>query len=252
MEHYGSTDARYYDPAYAVLRDPSGDREFYASLARETGGPVLELGCGSGRVLLPIARDGTLCTGLDASEEMLDLLRRKNPPGNLRLVQGRIQDFDLGGGCFKLIFLAFRVFQHFLTVEDQLACLAAVRRHLDPAGLLAFDVFAPRLERVAVSEEPESEDVRFLDDGVEVVRFTSVRRDQARQLMDLTFRFERRRAGLPPKSQTAHARLRYFFRYELEHLLARSGFAHVQFYGGFDRRSYDYVSGETVVIARRD
>ena len=69
---YGSGAARYDDEVYALLRDPSGDIGFYRSLARETGGPVLELGCGSGRVLLPIARGGLACTGIDSSRAMLD------------------------------------------------------------------------------------------------------------------------------------------------------------------------------------
>ena len=99
--------------------------EFYRRLARESGGPVLELGCGTGRVLLPIAADGIACTGLDPSEAMLEELRRKRPPRNLRLVSGRMQDFDLAPERFALVFSAFRAFQHLLSVEDQLACLRA-------------------------------------------------------------------------------------------------------------------------------
>src|SRR5436189_2875890 len=104
---YGSACARHCDFAFGLFRSASGDVEFYRSLAREAGGPVLELGCGTGRVLLPIARDGSACTGLDSSEAMLEELRRKNPPDNLRLVAGRMQSFDLGADRFALIFSAF-------------------------------------------------------------------------------------------------------------------------------------------------
>jgi ubiquinone/menaquinone biosynthesis C-methylase UbiE len=96
---------------------------FHRELAREAGGPVLELGCGTGRVLLPIARDGIACTGLDSSEAMLEEFRRKSPPENLRLVRAPMQGFDLAEERLRLIFSAFRSFQHLLTVEDQLACL---------------------------------------------------------------------------------------------------------------------------------
>jgi ubiquinone/menaquinone biosynthesis C-methylase UbiE len=72
----------------ALIRDRSGDAEFYARLAAQTGGPVLELGCGIGRVLLPIARTGVACTGVDPSEPMLRVLRAKQPPDNLTLVRG--------------------------------------------------------------------------------------------------------------------------------------------------------------------
>jgi SAM-dependent methyltransferase len=246
---YGSAAARYYDEVYGRLRDGSGDIEFYRSLARETGGPVLELGCGSGRVLLPIARDGLVCRGLDASPAMLERFRRKGPPGNLQLTLGRMENFDLGAERFSLVYSAFRAFQHLLTVGEQLDCLAAVRRHLAPRGLFAFDVFAPLLHRIAILEEPEAEDARFQVDGGEVVRFVGVRRDPAAQVMDVTFRYERSAEGAPDENEIVRARMRYFFRYELEHLLARAGFASVRFFGDFDRRPYDYVSGEMIAVA---
>jgi SAM-dependent methyltransferase len=173
-----------------------GDVDFYRGLAREAGGPVLELGCGTGRVLLPIARDGIACTGLDSSEAMLEELRRKNPPENLRLVAGGMESFDLAPDRFALIFSAFRAFQHLLTIEDQLACLDAVRRHLAPGGLFAFDVFAPKLERIAIFDEPEAEEARWKEDETEIIRFTAVRRDPATQVMEVTFRYERRPPGI--------------------------------------------------------
>src|SRR5258708_2781953 len=189
---YGPTGARHCDSAFETFRTPSGDVEFYRALAREARGPVLELGCGSGRVLLPIARDGMACTGLDSSDAMLDELARKSHPKNLRVVPGTMQDFDLGADRFSLIYSAFRSFQHLLTVEDQLSCLRAVRRHLAPGGQFAFDVFAPKLERIARTEEPEAEEARWKEDETEVVRFTGVRRDPASQVMEVTFRYESR------------------------------------------------------------
>src|SRR6266496_2338717 len=249
---YGPTSARYCDAAFSTFRTSSGDVEFYRTLVREAGGSVLELGCGSGRVLLPIARDGIACTGLDSSAAMLEELARKSPPENLRLVTGAMQDFDLGSQRFSLIFSAFRSFQHLLTVEDQLSCLQAVRRHLAPGGLFALDVFAPKLERIAVFDEKEFQEMLWRDGEDEIVRLTSVRRDPATQIMDVTFRHERRRPGAPTESHDVQTRMRWFFRYELEHLLFRAGFSSVEVFGGFDRRPYDYFSGETVVIAKAD
>src|SRR5215471_19155252 len=92
--------ANNYDELYAVLRDPSGDAEFYRRLAHATGGPVLELGCGTGRILLPIARDGIPSVGLDASPTMLDILRAKARPSNLEVVSGRMEQFDFGDRRF--------------------------------------------------------------------------------------------------------------------------------------------------------
>ena len=249
---YGPAGARHCDSAFESFRTPSGDVEFYRALAREAGGSVLELGCGSGRVLLPIARDGIACTGLDNSDAMLEELARKSPPENLRLLRGAMQDFDLGSQRFSLIFSAFRSFQHLLTVPDQLSCLAAVRRHLAPGGVFALDVFAPKLERIAVFDEKEFEEARWREGDDEIVRFTSVLRDPATQIMDVTFRYERRRSGAPTQSHAVQTRMRWFFRYELEHLLVRAGFSSVEIFGGFDRRPYDYFSGETVVIAKAE
>lgn len=247
---YGPAGARHCDSAFESFRTPSGDVEFYRALAREAGGSVLELGCGSGRVLLPIARDGIVCTGLDSSDAMLEELARKSPPENLRMVAGAMQDLDFGSERFSLIYAAFRSFQHLLTVEDQLSCLRAVLRHLAPGGLFAFDVFAPKLERLAVFDEKEFEEARWRDGEDEIVRFTSVRRDPATQVMDVTFRYERRRSGAPTQIHAVRTRMRWFFRYELEHLLVRAGFSSLEFFGGFDRRPYDYFSGETLVIAK--
>jgi SAM-dependent methyltransferase len=244
--------ARDYDAIYESLRGPSGDAAFYLGLARASGGPVLELGCGSGRTLLPIAREGIEAVGLDSSEAMLSELAAKSPPPNLRIVRSRLQDFDLSPQRFRLIFAGFRVFQHLLTVEDQLAALVRVRAHLSHDGLFAFDVFAPRHDRLAQTEVAEIEDARVLRDGEEIVRYAAIPRiDVARQIMDLRFRIERRRNAELLEESRWESSLRYFFRYELEHLLARSGFEAVEFYGGFDGRPFDHVSGETVVLARR-
>jgi len=246
---YGPFGARFCDVAFEKFRSLSGDVDFYRGLAREAAGAVLELGCGTGRVLLPIARDGIACTGLDSSRSMLAELRRKRPPANLRLMTGAMQDFDLAPDRFALIFSAFRGFQHLLTVEDQLSCLGAVRRHLAPGGLFALDVFAPKLERIAQFVEPEFEEARWQEGDAEIIRFTSVRRDPVTQVSDVTFRYERRRPGAPPESESVRTKMRHFFRYELEHLLVRAGFSRIEILGGFDRRPYDYYSGETVVIA---
>lgn len=241
--------ARNYDAEYAVIRDPSGDRAFYADLARETSGPVLELACGTGRVLLPIARTGLPCVGLDLAPAMLDVLRAKHPPPNLDLVQASMTDYDLGARRFRLIYAAFRGFQHLLTVEDQLAALACARCHLAPGGLFAFDVFAPDPARIAITETPEHEDVRAAEGDEEVRRFATISSDVAAQILRIRFRHERWRAGAKVSDEATEIQMRWFWRYEIEHLLARAGFTLQALYGGFDRRPYD-GKGEIIAVAR--
>jgi SAM-dependent methyltransferase len=244
---YEATHARWYDPTHASRQT---DAAFYRALAHETGGPVLELGCGTGRVLLPIAQDGLECVGLDGSPAMLDALRAKQPPPTLRLVVAPMQDFDLGPARFRLIFSAFRPLQHLYTVEDQLACLASVRRHLASDALFAFDVFQPALARLAQTEEPEYEEDRFADGDDEIGRLVSVSRDIATQTQDVTIRFERRREGRVIGSECERFRMRWYHRYELEHLLARAGLDIVALYGDFDRRPFDRDATEMVFVAR--
>ena len=144
-DEYERLVAQTYDGVYAVIRDPSGDSDFYRSIAQETGGPLLELGCGTGRVLLESAGTGIECVGLDASNEMLDVLRKKNPPENVTLVQGRIEDFDLGAGRFRLITAPFRAMQHLLDPQTQLAVIRNDR-----------ELKKPRLGFLCVARRPDN------------------------------------------------------------------------------------------------
>jgi SAM-dependent methyltransferase len=244
VDGYEGALAHHYDALYGVMRDPSGDAAFYRELAQACGGPVLELGCGTGRVLLPIAALGLPCVGLDASPAMLAALRRKNPPPNLELIEGRMEGFDLGERRFALITSPFRAFQHLLDVPSQLSALANVSRHLAPGGAFAFDVFDPKLELLIAPGAGERLDATFKLDGVETRRFATARTDLAAQILEVTFRFEPAQAA-----GNTTVRLRWFYRYELEHLLARAGFADVDVYGGYDRRPWR-PGGETVIIAR--
>jgi len=248
-DSYGAVTARFYDAGPGVSPQLGADVDFYRGLARETGGPVLELGCGTGRVLLEIARDGLACTGLDASQAMLDVARSKALRPAPRWIHAAMQEFDLGGERFRLIFSAFRAFQHLYTVEDQLRCLACVRTHLAPGGRFAFDVFHPRLERLCLDEEPEEEDLRFRQGDEEVVRYARVSRERAAQLLNVTMRYERWRDGRVVGNEEARFQMRWSHRFELEHLMARAGFDEVRIYGDFDRSPVDHASPAFVVVA---
>jgi len=244
-DEYEGLLARNYDALYGVMRDPSGDAAFYRGLAQEIGGPVLELGCGTGRVLLPIGALGIPCVGVDASPAMLAALRAKNPPPNVELVEGRMESVDLGDRRFRLVTSPFRAFLHLLDVPSQLAALANVRRHLAPGGAFAFDVFDPKLAWIVAPGDVERLDATFVIGGVTTRRFAKTTRvDLAAQTFDVTFRFE-------PANVAGNTtvQLRWFYRYEIEHLLARVGFTELTIYGGYDRRAWR-PEGDTVIVAR--
>src|SRR5215217_3067331 len=134
----------YADPVDYDRQDSSDTGvAFYAALARETGGPVLEIACGTGRVAIPIARQGFAVTGLDLVPGMLELARSKSAGLPVRWVEGDARTFGLGGR-FRLVFLTGNAFQLFLTNADQEALLGRVRAHLHEDGLFAFETRNPR------------------------------------------------------------------------------------------------------------
>ncbi|MGH7562160.1 MAG: class I SAM-dependent methyltransferase [Gemmatimonadales bacterium] len=255
---------------YAAIADlydhviPYRDRqdvEFYLEAARSTGGPVLEIGCGTGRILIPTARAGVGIVGLDLSPSMLEQCRTRllgEPEAvraRARLVRGDMRGFDLGE-TFALATLPFRPFQHLLTVEDQCSCLAAIRRHLRGGGRLILDLFNPSLSALvqdnlgqALGEEPAFTS----PDGRRVVRRHRIlARDYASQttrvelLYDITHPDGR-------EERLVHAfSLRYLFRFEAEHLLVRCGFELEQVYGDYDRSPFGArYPGELILVARR-
>lgn len=211
---------------------------------------MLELGCGTGRALLPIAEQGLACTGIDRSVAMLEQFRRHSAAADIHLAQASMEEFDLGARRFRLIFSAFRAFQHLDTVEQQLACLARVRAHLVPHGVFAFDVFNPKLENMAIEASPEALDLTFTFGGRETKRFVSVTRDRARQVIVVTTRYVETRDVGPPLETEVKFTMRWFWRYELEHLLHRAGFTEVTIYGDFDSSPVGPTSPAYVVVAR--
>ena len=236
------------------------DVDFFVGAAREAGSPVLEIGCGTGRVLIPSARAGIDIVGLDVSPSMLAICREfvEQEPAEVRsrieLVEGDMRSFDCGR-TFKLVTLPFRPFQHLVTVEDQLACLSGIRRHLVTGGRLVLDLFNPSLEALTqpIGEESPPESEFTTPDGRTVTRrFRFVARDLANQVnhVELIYyvthpdgRTERLIHAFP---------MRYLFRFEAEHLLARAGFEVEQLYSSYDKSPFgSSYPGELIIVARK-
>ena len=139
--------ARLYD-----LMFPGGGPavDFYRAEADRQGGSVLELGCGTGHKLIPIAADGHPCVGVDFSSEMLAEARRKADERGVAVewLQGDMRDFDLGR-TFDFVFITANSLLHLQEAEDLLGCFRSVRRHLAPGGRFVFDVFNPSVRLLA-------------------------------------------------------------------------------------------------------
>jgi SAM-dependent methyltransferase len=243
-------------PAYVARRDV----QFYVDEATDVRGSVLEVGCGTGRILLPIARSGRAIDGLDASPEMLDRCRtklREEPDAVQRRVtlhQGDARSFDIGRQ-FALVTAPFRVMQHLTTTEDQLAFLDSAARHLAPGGQLVFDVFNPNFAALVSADGVEKEDTpnTTLPDGRSFRRTGRVARvrwiDQVSEI-ELIYYIAGRR-GEPVERHVMSFEMRWFLRAELVHLLARAGFRVRSIYGDFDRSPLTDKSPEQIVCAER-
>ena len=243
-----------YDGDFEVLRGSTGDVSVYVEVARGSGGPVLEFGCGTGRILLPTARAGVEVVGLDSSRPMLGRLREKlaaEPPevrARVEVVEGDMASSDVGRR-FPLVTVPFRSIGHLLEVDAQVASFENMRRHLAPGGRIAFDLFHPDLGRLA-APQPESLDVEREERGRRVRRFTSTVPRVARQLLDLAVRWEIESPGRKVEEVRMDLSIRWFHRFEIEHLLARCGLVVEAIYGGFDRRPLADDSPEMVFLAR--
>lgn len=256
-QEYRGAQARFYDQYFTGLE---GEGAFYLEECLSEGGPVLELGCGNGRILLPIATAGIEIVGLECSPDMLaearDRLEAATPLARecAELVQGDMRGFDLEE-TFALVICPYRTFQHLLSPRDQGRALDAIAAHLDPGGRLVYNTFDPIQDLSERAWAPPGElepDTRFTDPttGRQVrVRF---RRSYDLELQHLTQElvFEEYDGESLVASHPTSLRLRYTHRYEMEHLLNGHGFDVVALYGSFDGRPYAGF-GEQVWVAQK-
>jgi len=163
---------------YVVPYRSRPDVAFFVDAARDAGSPVLEVGCGTGRVLIRTARAGIEIVGLDASAAMLAVCRERlhdEPEAvqtRVQLVQADMRAFDLRRR-FTLVTIPFRPFQHLITVEDQLSCLESIRGHLVDGGTLILDLFNPSLDALVdqpIGDEFGDEPEFCMPDGRRVIR----------------------------------------------------------------------------------
>lgn len=236
----------------------SDDVQFYLELVASAGLDVLELGCGTGRVMVPLAKAGFRVTGLDRSPGMLTQaaakLSKLDPTikAATRLVHGDIASFALET-TFDSILLPARVFAFLLTVDAQRACLARILKHLRPGGLVAIDLFDPRLDLCLPGRIPGRTDTTIDPETGDTVRVEVLFRenDTLQQIGREVWRFSRIDAsGTVLESQEEQLELRWAYRHEMRHLLELSGFGDIVEYSDFDRSPPAY-GAEQVWVARK-
>jgi SAM-dependent methyltransferase len=236
------------------------DVGFFVDYAKKAQGRTLELGCGTGRVLIPTAASGCEITGLDISPHMLRKCREnlskqgEEVQKRVKLIQGDMTDFQTGE-LYSLVTLPFRPFHHLISVEEQKACLNHAHKHLLPRGLLVLDLFNcyppimydPRFQ----TEQEDQRDLklpgnRSLHCTGRIAEFHLDRQYNDTELInyitDPEGKVERLVQAFP---------YRYFFRYEVEHLLELCGFRVIDLFGDYERSVFSRKSPEMIFVAEK-
>jgi SAM-dependent methyltransferase len=254
-----SVTAKYYEGAYAAKQDLV-DLPFYLELAQQSSGPILEIACGTGRVLLPIARRGIDIHGVDNSQPMLEILRNRlaAEPDDVRrrvtLHEGDMRDFRLNAQ-YPLVIIPFRPMQHMLTAQDQVSALTTAALHLSDTGILAFDVFYPKFEMLTArmgEEVPEMEWTPSSDPTTVVRRyFRKESVDKINQVFSFTFIYRTFRASALILEETEAFKLSYFTYPHLRSLFLLAGLEPVAEYGSFAKAPLDNNAEQMIFLLRK-
>jgi SAM-dependent methyltransferase len=245
MSIYPDYVARFYDVVYRQMRD-AADKSYYVNKLVSCSGPSLEVGVGTGRIFLEALATGADVYGTDSSAEMLAVLRDKLEPRHQRRIrQGDLVSMDLGKR-FSLIVAPFRVLSHIIDIEDQIRALNAAYDHLAPGGIFIFDLYVPNLKLVLDGLPPTVDFEGEYAPGRRLRRTTSATSDLITQITSVTMAFAWEDEGAQ-HSQEWSFPMRFFFRYELEHLIARSRLTLKAMYGDFAESALDSSSKEFLV-----
>ncbi|NTW01525.1 MAG: class I SAM-dependent methyltransferase [Oscillochloris sp.] len=240
--------ARYYD---ADFRDYTEDLPFYREMARRSGGPILELMCGTGRILLPLVEAGHEMTGVDIAPAMLAIARQHLDESELAatLIEGDVRSITLPSQIYGMVFVAINSFMHLESIRDQLAALDTARRALMRRGTLVLDLFNPDPIEIAREDNRLVLDRSYELDGSHVQKFVAIDSDAATQTSHVTYLYDETDTAGHVTRRTMRFVMRWFYRYEIEHLLARAGFTLRAVYGSYDLDEYASGSPRMIIVA---
>ena len=233
------------------------DLPFYLELAKQQGGRVLEVGCGSGRLVLPLVLAGCEVQGIDVSAPMLAIARDKLQAKSVQadLVQADMRSFALECHDFDLAIMAVKSLAYVSEAQDQLRCLESIYAHLRPGGLLAIDLMHPRPEWLAATRGSLRDDLlqNVAEHGFTFSRVESVvSTDLARQLRVIRSIYEViDDRGAILEKRFVEWTYRWTHRFEVEHMLARAGFSVEAVYGGYRREPFTSDSAIMMFLARK-
>lgn len=251
-------EVQFYDVA---VPDWPNEIDFYRAMAievKEVGGSILEVGCGTGRVALRLAREGVPIVGLDLSPAMLAMARQKSQGlTNIRWIEGDMQAFELGER-FDLILMPGHSFQFMLTPADQAACLACLRRHLASGGKLVVHLDHQHLDWLGDLIQGQGTGFELVGEyrlgpaGSSVRKWNSWTYEPSTQTASVVTAWEiiGEDGGVRERQETVKKLLHCVFRFEMDHLLARAGFEVEALYGDFFRQELADTSLDMIWVAR--
>ncbi len=242
----------FYDLEHGAYEE---DLDLYLNLALVTGGPVLELGCGSGRLLVPLAAAGHHVTGIDVSAPMLSRARQSagemGVTDLITLHEGSMTEADqAAGGPFGIAIVALNGLMHLPTVAEQRAALSSIRRALDPRGQLVIDLLNPTPDALrALDQAVSHEGTWSLDDGTRVDKLAARRVMPAVQRIETDLWYDLIAPDGTLRRIAMGYPMRYVHRAELELMLESAGFAEWQVYGSYELDPFEDASERLIVTA---
>lgn len=244
-DRYTKLAARFYD-----LGERKDDIPFILKYAKKVDGEILELGCGTGRVTIPLLRRGYKVTAVDSSRNMIQRINQKTHSlpvrERLQIMHGDITNINLKKR-YKLILMPYRVFQCFLTVVEQKKALLNVRRHLSANGLFIFDQYFPNLSILSQIPSAEMVDARYKIGKTTVIKtHQAIKHDELNQVVTTRLRYylsDKNRKHLITQNTFP---MRYSFKAETEHLLQICGFNVKNVYSDF--RSTKFTANKEMIF----
>ncbi len=234
--------------------DFDADLDLYRGYAEIVGGPILELGCGTGRLLSPLAIAGYKILGVDSSFDMLEQARARLDRDRATRAELRQLDMrqlgDIPNDSFRLVFCAVNTFLHLESRSDQLATLDAARRVLEHRGLLIIDVFHPSPNILQSLDDRLTLDGSWTQtDGSRVDRFSYRRVHPARQMIDTTLLFDLTQPDGAMRRTSTNYRTRYVHYYEMIGLLETAGLSVESVLGSYGLDPFDDSSEQMIFVA---
>jgi SAM-dependent methyltransferase len=245
--------ARFFDADYAGYDE---DLPTLKAFAQRTGGPLVELGCGTGRVLVPLAKSGYDVTGVDASPLMLDIARAKAEAAGVSARVNLVEADYIAApllGPYKFAFIVMNPFLHLASQEEQVRALWHWHAHLAPGGLLLIEVLHPDVNQLAGLDGRVELHKAWIDpvSGATVQKLVARTVDLAEQTLNVTIMYDEIARDGQVRRTIVPFTLRYLWRFEAELLLEKAGFAIDGLYGDWDLSPFESESDHMVIVARR-